>query len=132
VRDAQTDAPSSPPALPDPDPPFAEDVPERRAAARRPGRARVRAEVRLGKLGMGPDLGMALVDLSVAGARVRLKAGVRPGDEVEVGLWPAGQARAVRGQAVVRWCRPDREGAFAAGVQFRRKLDVLTLADFAE
>jgi hypothetical protein len=81
---------------------------------------------------MGPNLAAGLVELSEAGARVRLKLAVPVGEQFEVALWPPSCLKAVRERAVVRWCRPGQDGAFLAGVRFRRRLtadEVLLLAD---
>jgi hypothetical protein len=118
---------------PDPDTlPFAEEAPERRAGDRRPPRPGTRVEVRRGQLGMGPDVALALLDVSEAGARIRLKAPVRPGDAVEVALWPPGGARSVRGPARVVWCRGDAHGAVQVGVRLRRRLVPQDLFELAE
>jgi hypothetical protein len=118
---------------PDPESiPFAEAVPERRSARRRLARAGVRAEVRRGPMGMGPNLAAGAVEVSESGARVRLKVAVPVGEEFQLGLWPPSCLRAIRGSAVVRWCRPTRDGAFVVGVKFRRRLtadDMLLLCE---
>src|SRR5437763_972691 len=60
--------------------PAAGGVPARnkRLVPRRAVRGGVRAEVRRGMTGLGPDLAIGLTDLSEDGLGVRLKAPVRP------------------------------------------------------
>jgi hypothetical protein len=82
----------------------------------------VRVEVRRGPLGIGPNLAVRLVEVSEAGARVRLKLPVAVGEEFEVTFWPRARLGPIGGPAVVRWCRPSRPGTFVAGVRFRRRL----------
>jgi hypothetical protein len=110
----------------------AEPIPERRALPRRPAKHGTRAELRRGLMGMGPDLALALVDVSLEGARIRLKAPVCPGEQVEVALWPPGGLRSARGQAVVCWCRPAADGTAQAGVRFRQRLTANDLCKLAQ
>lgn len=122
-------------AVSEPDPvaiPVAEPVPERRAARRRLARSGVRAELRRGILGMGPNLAVGLVELSETGARLRLKTTVQAGEEVEVALWPPVGLRSLRGPATVRWGRPARDGTYLVGVRFRRRLAASDMAHLAE
>jgi hypothetical protein len=112
--------------------PFAEPAPERRTSERRAPRLGTRVEVRRGQLGMGPEIAVALVDLSEGGARIRLTAPVKPGDHVEVALWPPGGARSVRGPARVVWCRGDAQGGVEVGVRLRRRLVPQDLFELAE
>ena len=95
---------------------------DRRQNDRRPGRPGSRVEVRRGLLGMSPDVALKLVDVSEGGAQVRLKCGLRPGEQVEVALWPPADVQSVRGPAVVCWCLPTPTGEFRAGLRLRRKL----------
>ncbi|MBO0700067.1 MAG: hypothetical protein J2P46_16835, partial [Zavarzinella sp.] len=67
------------PVAPDSESPFAEALKDRRSGRRRLGRSGVRAEVRRGPLGMGPNLADGLIEVSEAGARVRLKLAVPVG-----------------------------------------------------
>jgi len=113
-------------------PPPAEPLPERRTLPRRRARHGTRAELRRGLLGMGPDLAVELVDVSQEGARIRLKAPVCPGEQVEVALWPPGGLRSLRGPAVVRWCRPAADGTAQAGVRFRVRMTLNDLAKLAQ
>jgi hypothetical protein len=84
---------------------------ERRLAERfraRPGSA---GEVRVGWIGGGPDLGAGLVDVSAEGLQVLVRAPVRAGDRVLVGLTPPQFGWAVaRVPAEVRWYAGGRAG----------------------
>ena len=101
-----------------------DDLPwaDRRVADRRPARVGSRVEVRRGLLGMSPDVALKLIDVSEGGAQVRVKCALRPGEQVEVALWPPSDVQSVRGPAVVCWCLPTPTGEFRAGLRLRRKL----------
>jgi hypothetical protein len=95
---------------------------DRRTSDRRQARVGSRAEVRRGVLGMSPDLALKLVDVSEGGAQVRLVTALRPGEQVEVALWPPGDAQSIRGPAVICWCLPTPTGEFRVGLRLRRRL----------
>ena len=95
---------------------------DRRVSDRRRALAGARVEVRRGLLGMSPDVALKLVDVSEGGAQVRLKCPLRPGEQVEVALWPPADVQSVRGPAVICWCLPTPSGDFRAGMRLRRRL----------
>jgi PilZ domain len=95
---------------------------ERRRRPRRAARPWAKAELRLGQTDLGPDLGLALLDVSEDGARIRLRLTVQPGDAAEVVLWPPGETAPVRRRARVVWCRPGIQGSFLAGVRLAEPL----------
>ena len=106
---------------------------DRRRWGRRAARRGGRAEVRLGWLGVGPDFGGGLVDVSAAGVQVCLRRAVRTGERVLVGLTPAAGPRPVlRTAAEVRWCVRDPGGMVRAGVRLARPLDVTDLRELVE
>ncbi|HKB02827.1 MAG TPA: PilZ domain-containing protein [Gemmataceae bacterium] len=104
---------------------------DRRGGARRPARLGVRAELRRGGLGMGPDLGLALSDVSADGLRLRLRGRVRAGEEAEVSLWLL-DGRAIRTRGRIMWCRPAGGWSFLAGMRLRRRLTADEVALLAE
>ena len=81
---------------------------------------------------MHPNLAVRLVDVSESGAQVRLLVPLRPGEQVEVALWPPGEAQSVRGPAVLCWCVPTETGEFRAGLHLRRRLTAQVLDLLAE
>ena len=105
---------------------------DRRVTDRRRARFGSRVEVRRGLLGMSPDLALKLVDVSEGGAQVRVVGPLRPGEQVEVALWPPANAQSVRGPAVVCWCLPTATGEFRAGLRLRRRLSLELVNLFAE
>jgi hypothetical protein len=101
-----------------------------RLGRRRAARAGGVAEVRLGALGLGPDLGAGLVDVSEDGACVRVKVAVASGAQVELKLAGPGRGKPVVVKGTVCWCRPDG-GRFAAGVRLAGRLVHAELSDLA-
>lgn len=95
---------------------------DRRVADRRRARRGSRVEVRRGLMGLSPNVALKLVDVSEGGAQVRLKSPMRPGEQVEVALWPPGDVQSVRGPAVICWCLPTPTGEFRVGLRLRRRL----------
>jgi PilZ domain len=104
---------------------------ERRRSRLRPARPWAKAEFRLGPAGSGPDLGLGLLDVSEHGARLRVRAAVRPGDEADVTLWPPGGTDPIRRSGAVVWCRAGDNGSFLAGVRLGRSLSAEELNDLA-
>lgn len=108
-----------------------DDLPwaDRRVNDRRKARIGTRAEVRRGVLGMSPDLALKLVDVSEGGVQVRLVSPARAGEQVQIALWPPGNAQSIRGPGVICWCLPTPTGEFRAGLRLRRRLakDVVDL-----
>jgi hypothetical protein len=84
------------------DPPEGESAAKpNRVGRRRPARAGGVAEVRLGALGLGPDLWAGLVEVSEDGACVRVKAALATGAQVELKVAGPGRGKpvAVRGRS---------------------------------
>jgi hypothetical protein len=115
-------------------PPAAPGPPARnkRLVQRRAARGGVRAEVRRGTTGLGPDLAVGVTDLSEDGVGVRLRAPVQPKEECEVILTRAGGGRPIKAQAEVRWCAPAGDGTHRAGLRFRHRLARKDLMDLTK
>ena len=89
----------------------------------------VELTLRKGAMGLGPNLAVGGVEVSDDGIQLRVKAELKKGDEVEVGLTGIGRSKPMNMMADVRWCRPEEEGdAFLAGIMFRRRLSYGDLA----
>jgi PilZ domain len=102
---------------------------DRRLFDRRAPRAGTRIEIRRGAMGLSPDVVIELIDLTEAGAKVRIRGHVRRGDRVLTRLSALGQAWVAGGTAVVRWCLVGPDGTALVGVQFERPLDARDLAE---
>lgn len=100
----------------------AQPGPERRRCPRRAVARRVGAVVRKGATGLGRDLGIDLADAAEEGLGLRLRAPMSAGDEAAVELSRPGVSRPLVLAGEVRWCRPDADGTYRAGVRLRRRL----------
>lgn len=101
-----------------------------RRRARRQGPAgttRVRAYANA--LGLGPNVALAVLDLSETGARLLLKQEVPAGREIEVRL--EGNSRSVKALARVVWSVPAADGSFCAGAEFAKPLAYAELSALA-
>jgi hypothetical protein len=97
-------------------------------ADRLPVRPGSRAEVR--RWGSrGHDLCEELIDVSTAGARVRLSRVVHRGEKLDVTLWGPDAAWCGRGQAVVRWVVIGEGQTAIAGLYLTRRLTTEALAE---
>jgi hypothetical protein len=116
---------------PDPD---ADATPwaDRRWGDRRPARAEARLEFRRDGLSPGPDVSIALLDVSPGGLKVAVGGLLSDGERVLVSLGPPDGSWAYQGPAVVHWCVPGAEGTALAGVRLQRPLTARQVADLAE
>lgn len=105
---------------------------EKRFCPRRPARHGAQLEFRRGATGLGPDLGIELVDASEDGACVHLKESVTPGDEVEVAVGRPLGGKLHRRRAHVRWCRSAWGAGFLVEVVFARRLSLVELNEIAQ
>jgi hypothetical protein len=80
-------------------------------------------------MGLSPDLIIELIDLTEAGAKVRMRGHIRRGDRVAVKLIPPSKAWAADTTAIVRWCLVESDGTALAGIQFRRPLAAPDLSE---
>ncbi|MBY0228362.1 MAG: PilZ domain-containing protein, partial [Gemmataceae bacterium] len=65
----------------------------------------------------GPDLALAVLDLSASGARLRLAQPFAPGHLLGVALYGPHLAP-IAGAARVVWCQDADDGTYLAGVSF--------------
>ena len=115
--------------LPAPDSKIADPPADHRIGRRKQVTRRMALVVRLGTLGLGPDIACGLVDVAEDGLGVRLKQSVATGQEVTIELSAPGVSKPQRFLAEVRWCRPGEDGTFRAGVRLRRRLPYAVLTD---
>ena len=120
-----------PPSLPDPVPPSPRRQ-NRRASYRRLVRRGVRVTCQRGDLGLGPDLALALLDLSENGARLAVKEPLQPGEEVELNLEGIWHRQPLRRLANVSWCAPKGDGRLEIGVRFQKGLPYAELSQLGE
>ena len=103
---------------------------DRRAGERRPVRPGTRFEVRRG--GRGPDLAVALLDVSVTGLKAAVRERLPVGDAVVVWIAPPGEVWVYQGTAVVRWRANGAEGTAQVGLRLRSPIPADAAAELAE
>lgn len=104
---------------------------DRRLSSRRRVTKHVDVTVQVGTLGLGPNIGIALIDISEEGLGVHLKTPVKPGDAVEVDLSFPVASKTWKLFGDVCWCNPGRFGTFVAGIRLRRRLTHHEVSEFA-
>lgn len=113
------------------DTPIQKKTLNRRGALRKPPRRSIRLQCRRGALGLGANVGHALLDISETGVRLVTKHMLEPGAEVEIVLEGYGMPGPIRRLGRVRWAVPTDDGHCCTGVHFDKLLsfrDVQTLA----
>jgi hypothetical protein len=95
---------------------------ERRAWRRRPSRRTAKAACRKGALGLGPDLAVAILDVSETGIRLVVKAALERGQQVEVKLSSQNVVHPALRLGDVRWCVPMDDDQHAVGIRFEKPL----------
>jgi hypothetical protein len=94
---------------------------ERRGFARKRAKG-ARCRCRKGMMGLGPDLALALLDLSQTGALLLLKVPLELKQPVAVELFSTAYPKPVSVDARVARCTPTPEGTYLVGVRFERNL----------
>ncbi len=96
------------------------DQKNRRRWPRKKPRSTAKVECRKGTLGLGLNLAVSLLDISEAGVRLILKAGLNFGDEVEIVIRDFGPSNSIKRVGDVMWCLPLQDGRFCVGVRFEK------------
>lgn len=89
---------------------------------RRPAKRNAKVLAFRNGLGVGPNVGLAVIDLSESGARLRLKEELPIGREIEMNLEGPGM-RQIRLYARIVWVTPEADGTFLAGASFEKSLN---------
>jgi hypothetical protein len=88
------------------------------------------ASCRRGEAGYGPDLALALLDVSEWGAGLAVRQPLQEGEEVALVLVGPAHLRLVAVTASIAWCEAGDDESCRVGVQFHRRLpweDLLSL-----
>jgi hypothetical protein len=96
---------------------------ERRAGRRRFPKPSIRIVCRKGSLGLGPNLGVALRELSETGAQLIVNEALEKRQEIEIEFHRPAHGRPLKVLAEVVWVRPEPGETFAVGTRFRRRLE---------
>ena len=94
----------------------------RRRAPRRKPKKSSRVFCHSGRYGLGPNIAVALLDVSETGVRLILRVPLAVGDEVEIGLDGIGERRPSKAAAQVVWCMPLADGNYCVGARFEKPL----------
>lgn len=123
-----THHPTDPQPQPPPPPPAAAN---RRGGRRMPPRAGVMVTCRPSAMDVGPSHTVAVLDLSDAGARLRLRGPLKPGQTAVLTLEGAYNGKTVRREARVRWCGPAAaDGTAVVGFAFDKPVGYAELTHF--
>lgn len=99
----------------------------RRRARRQESKRSARVVCYGNRLGVGNNLAVSILDLSESGVRLRMKAPLEVGREVEVNLEGLGHRRPIKLPGKAVWCVALADGTWCVGVQFQRNLQYLDL-----
>jgi hypothetical protein len=94
----------------------------RRRARRTPVCGAARVECRKGRLGMGPDLTLKVLDISETGASLIVKTAIRETDELEIRISAPSFSRPLQCLAEVVWSVALADGSHGIGVNFTKAL----------
>jgi hypothetical protein len=96
---------------------------DRRAVRRRLPKRSTKIVCRCGSFGTGPDVAVAILDLSETGARLLVKAELAPRREVELTLESVTHRRPVKVVATVIWRQDTPDGNHIIGLRFQKHLN---------
>ena len=106
-------------------------VKQRRGSARRRPKGGTKAVCRRGAMGLGPNLALAVLDVSEAGARLLLGAALPKGQEVEISLAGPGIQRDVTRLGEVVWSVQTADGSHCVGIRFHKRIEYSSLQDLS-
>jgi PilZ domain len=78
---------------------------------------------RKGTLGLGPNLAIQVLDVSVDGAQLLVNSVLRLGEELELSFAPTGFTEPLIRLAVVVWCSAKEGDGYHVGVRFMDSLE---------
>jgi hypothetical protein len=101
--------------------------PNKRLSRRRLPKDAIRVICQKGTLELGPNLALALLNLSEDGACVLLKEALKPREDVVLNLETVISLRPVKCPGQVAWCQPVGDGTYSVGIRFERRVPWLEL-----
>src|SRR3954451_9170441 len=102
---------------------------QRRVTPRRKPKGGTKIVCRKGAMGLGPNVGLSLGDISEWGVRLVVGAPLKRGEEVEVVLSGPGITRDIVRLGEVIWSLVGEDGSCRVGVRFHKRLDHAQLQD---
>jgi hypothetical protein len=94
----------------------------RRLFPRRSAIPKVKVTCRTNVLDMGPNVAVAVLDVSETGVRLLVNVPLQVGQEVLLGMEGAAHPRPVMRQGKVVWCVQVTEGGHCAGIRLEKDL----------
>ena len=94
----------------------------RRIYQRRSPKSSTKVTCRKGTLDLGPNLALAVLDLSETGIRLRLRAALVAQQEVAITLEGSNHRRPLRLVGRTAWCVATAAGEYCAGIAFDKRL----------
>ena len=101
---------------------------ERRGMSRKAPRGKVNFECRKGIMGLGPNVGLGLWDISQTGACIVTKVGIGTEDEVELVITTTGLPRPMKMVGDVVWVEPLDKEKQSVGVRFHKAISFAELS----
>ena len=118
------------PAMPDEAPQAKRSSQNSRRDRRRPPRGSLKVVCRKGKLGLGANIALSLLDISTGGVRLLVKEALKRGDELEIELDAPWIQKPVKLAASVAWYAPIESG-HSVGVTFNKLLPFAELQNLS-
>ena len=103
----------------------------RRTSCRRAPKGGTKVLCYKGRMGLGENVALSLLDVSEAGACLVVKAELPVGQEVEVHFEGPAQRRPVKAAAVVIWAVAAADRGWCVGLRFERRLPYADLLPVA-
>jgi len=95
----------------------------RRLSPRRPPKRSLRVSCIKGSLGLGANVGVAVLDVSETGIRLVVSSALEAGNEVEIELSSTVLPRPVKILAHVVWCVAAADGNHCIGAHFQKRMN---------
>src|SRR4051812_12478558 len=93
----------------------------KRRSRRAPPKGTTKVRAYKGPMGLGPNLAVAILDVSETGLRLVLRSDLPKGQEIEVNLDNV-STKPIKVIADVIWSLPMADGNFCVGVSFQKPL----------
>ena len=106
-------------------------VRNRRLSRRKSPKGEVEVLCQKGRYGLGPNLALAVLDVSEAGIRLLLTAPLEHGQEFTLILSTPGRGRPLKAVARAVWSVETAAGTYCVGGSFERRLSFVDLVGLA-
>jgi hypothetical protein len=94
----------------------------RRLSQRRRAKNGVKLTVYRGSMGLGPNIGLDILDLSDTGIRMLVRVQLKLKEEIVVELLGVGQGRPIKLPSQIAWSVDAADGVYCVGASFQHRL----------